>query len=150
MEHCINHLTICIIIVITKLILVNAFVADKEPCRSQLWLTLTSFASSIMAEFSHGVITGSLSGICLFVPPLYYAPLKGKVSEWLDFRYRREKRMKGLECSSRVLFREIIIHNGLIWSQKAVTLTRVCLHEAMPHTPNQAFPLTTRTAGIFP
>lgn len=148
-EYHVNHLTIYVIIVNTKLISVNGFVKNKECYRSQLWLILLGFAASIIEGVSHGVTIAGCQVYVLISLQLYHAPVKGEVYKWLDFRYLGEKKMKGLWYSGGVLFRELVFHNGLISSQQAVTLPSVCLHRAMLLMPNQAFSVTTRTAGPF-
>lgn len=109
-----------IIIFITKLIVVNGFVADEDPCRSQLWLN-----SPWLCHLHNGRIFSqsndwqlvrnmpSRSSGCTMHPSKERYFMVGSEA----FQGRRKK---GLGGSGRVLFRKLIIHSGLVPSQQAV------------------------------
>lgn len=137
-----------IIIFITKLILVNGFVADEEPCRSQLWL------NSPWLCCLHNERIFSWSNYWQLVRNM------PSCSSHCTMRHSKERyfndQISGISAEEKersgysggVIFRELVIHNGLVSSQQAVALSSVCLVWAVPHTPNQASSLTIRTVDF--
>lgn len=110
-----------IIIFSTKLIVVNGFAADEDPCRSQLWLN-----SPWLCYLHNGRIFSQSNDWQLVrnMPSRFWAapcttPRRGIL--WLDLEAFQRRRKKGLGGSGgRVLFRKLIIHSGLVPSQQAV------------------------------
>lgn len=109
-----------IIIFITKLIIVNGFVADEDPCRSQLWLN----SPWLCHLYNGGIFSQSNNWQLVRNMPSCSSGCTTHHSKeryfMVGFQAFQGRRKKGLRGRGGVLFRKLIIRSGLVPSQQAV------------------------------